>query len=144
MERCDVMAWTEPHGAPDNRDTLLAEQIARVLQVDEVLQLECDVMHLDVITSDEIYRVMICVAAHEHKEIIDPIRNAEAQYPLVELGRLLWIVNYEGDVPEFQRTDAEMTQMLAEVIPFLEKCDRGVLVVLKHQSRAHPGNRIVA
>ena len=59
MERCDVMAWTEPHRSPDNRGSLLAEQIARILQVDEVLQLECDVMHLDVITSDEIYRVMI-------------------------------------------------------------------------------------
>ena len=101
MERCDVMAWTEPHGSPDNRDSLSGRTDRTNLQMGEILQLECDVMHLDIIASDKIYCMMICVAAQKHEEIVDPVRNTEAQYLLVEFGDLALALDYEGDVPNF-------------------------------------------
>src|SRR5580704_2202644 len=59
----DVMPRTMAQRSPDDRDLALAEQIARILQVDEVLQLERHVMHLGRAATDEIHRVVIAVAA---------------------------------------------------------------------------------
>ena len=43
VERRDVVAGPEPHRPPDDRDVLLAEQIAGALQMREIAQLERDV-----------------------------------------------------------------------------------------------------
>src|SRR5580692_2043542 len=50
----DVVPRAVPQRSPDDRDLALAEQVARILQVDEVLQLERHVMHLVAGAADEI------------------------------------------------------------------------------------------
>jgi hypothetical protein len=71
-------------------------------------------------------------------------RHPEAQDLVVELARLLRVVDHPGDVAEFQRTDAVVRQVLAHVVPLFEQRDRGALVVLKRKHRAYTGDRVVA
>src|SRR5690348_8145889 len=101
-------------------------------------------MQLDGAAADEIHRVMIGTTAHEDEEVVDPVGDAKAEHLGIELRGLLRILDHEGDMAEFQRADAVMLQMLAEIIPFLEQRDGGALVVLKRQYRADAGRGIVA
>ena len=71
----DVMARALAQRAPDDRDAPLPEQVAGILDVDEILELERHVMQLDVLALDEVHGVVVRVAAHEHEEIADPVRR---------------------------------------------------------------------
>ncbi len=115
-----------------------------VLQMDEVLQLERHVMHFRGRAADEIHGVMIRIAAHEHEEVGNPIRDPEAHHLAVKLGGLCRILDDPGDVAELERPDAVVLQMLAEIAPFLEQRDRRALVILKREHRPDARNRIVA
>src|SRR3984885_4269800 len=55
----DVVARTVAQRSPDDRDPALAEQVAGILQVDEIFQLEGHVVHFDIVAADEIHRVMV-------------------------------------------------------------------------------------
>src|SRR3569833_2844596 len=62
MERRDVVARSESHRSPDDREFPFPDQVARSLQVREIPQLERDVVHLDALAADEIHRVMVGIA----------------------------------------------------------------------------------
>src|SRR5579884_1098813 len=141
---CDIVPRTVAQRPPDDRDLALAKQVARVLQMNEILQLERHVMHFDVVAANEIHGVVISVATHEHEEVFDPIGDAETHHFLIELGRLLRIIDHPGDVAELERTDADMQEVLAQIAPLLEQRDGGALVVLEGQRRANARNRIIA
>ena len=136
------MARAVAQRSPDDRDLALAEQVAGILQVDEVLQLEGHVVHFDVVAADEIHRVMVGVAAHEHEKIVDPVGHLKAEHLLVEFSGLLRVVDHPGDVAEFQRADAIVLQVLAEIAPFLEQRDGGALVVLEGEDLADAGRDV--
>src|SRR4029077_8129066 len=101
-------------------------------------------MQLDGAAEDEIDGVVIGIETHEDEEIVDPVGNAKAEHLGIELGRLLWILDDESDVAEFERPDSVMLQMLAEIAPLLEQRDGGALVVLKRQHGADAGRGIAA
>src|SRR5580704_3487885 len=66
----DVVPRTVAQRSPDDRDFLLPEQIAGILQMDEILQLEGHVVHFAGGAADEIHGVMIGITAHEDKKIV--------------------------------------------------------------------------
>src|SRR5262249_25314780 len=140
----DIVPRTVAQRPPDDRDSLLAHDLARVLQMHEVFELERDVMELHVWPGEEVHGVMIAVAAHEAEEIPDPVGDAEAEHLLVERHGALDVGREEGDVPELERPDAGDLRVLAEIAPVLEQLDGGALVVLERQHLAHAGNRIIA
>ena len=119
-----------------------AEQVAGVLQMREVAQLERDVMHGAVRAGDEIHRVMVGVAAHEHEEIVDPVRHLEAQHARVELRDRLGIVDVERDVAELEHADAGDVLAAADRLPLLEQLDRGALGILERQHLAEAGRDV--
>src|SRR5690242_6378913 len=120
MERRDVVARAEPHRSPDDRNSSLAKKIAGGLQMREIPQLEGDVMHLDVLADNEIDRVMVGVAAHEHEEVADPVGNAEAEDVAVELGHRPGIMGDEGDMSELQHAGPDDLLTVADIGPFVE------------------------
>jgi hypothetical protein len=85
VEGGEVVPGAKTHRPPDDRNLPLAEKIARRLQVGEIFQLVGDVMHLDILAGDEIYRMMVGVAAHEDEEIADPVGDTETENLAVEL-----------------------------------------------------------
>ena len=69
---------------------------------------------------------------------------AEAQHLAVKLGGLRRVLHHPGDVAELERSDAVVLQMLAEIAPLLEQCDRRALVVLEGENRPDARHRVVA
>src|SRR6516162_8994570 len=96
-------------------------------------------MQLDGAAADEIHRVMVGVAAHEHEEVVDPVGDAKAEHLGIELRRLLRIFDDEGDMAEFQWPDAVMLQMLAEVAPSLNSSMVVPLLSLNVSTGPMPG-----
>jgi hypothetical protein len=141
VEGRDVVAGPEPHRPPDDRDFPLPEQVAGVLQMREVLQLEGDVMHVDVLAGDEVHRVVVGVAAHEHEEIADPVGHSKAQHLCIELGHRLGVVHGEGNVAKFERADAADRLAVADEGPFVEQLDHGAFGIGERQQfgRARDG-----
>src|SRR6266436_1420546 len=117
----DVVSRAVPQRTPDDRDLFLTHHLARVLQMHEVLELECDVMKLHVRTGEEIHGVMIWIAAHEAEEIADPVGDAKAEHPLVECHGALDVGREKGDVPEPERPNTGNPRLLGEIVPFLEQ-----------------------
>src|SRR3984885_15800516 len=101
-------------------------------------------MHLQVAATDEIYRVVIRVAAQEYEEIVDAVGNLEVQHLLVKLRCFSGIVHDPRNVAELERADTDRLQMFAEITPFLEQRDRRALVVLERQYLPDAGNGVVA
>src|SRR5207249_8973084 len=89
-----------PQRTRDDRYLFLAQHVAGVLKMHEILELEGDVMQLHVGPGEEIHGVMIRVAAHEAEEIPDPIGDTKAEDPLVEGNRALDVGRKESDMPE--------------------------------------------
>ena len=110
----------------------------------EVLHLESDVIHLAAGAANEVYRVVVGVAAHEDEIVVDPVRNLESKNAGVEFGHFIRVFHVPRDMAELERADAVMRQVLAEIIPFLEQRDRGSLVVLETEQRTDAGRGIVA
>ena len=140
----DVVARPVAQRSPDDRDRLLAEQLAGVLDLGEVLHLEGDVMHLRLLAGEEIHRVVVRPAAQEREEVLDPVGHAEAEHLRIELGDLLGVVDDEGDVAELERADADHLVMLAEIAPLREQLDGRALRVLELQHLADARDRVVA
>src|SRR5262245_41039784 len=111
MVNRDVVARPMPHRPPVDGHLAQREQFAGVLDVCEVLHFEGDVMHLDLCTAQEIHGVMVRVASQEDEIVFDPVRYPESQHPAVEIGHLLWVLHYTGDVPELERTCAQHLMM---------------------------------
>src|SRR4029077_13634742 len=78
----DVVTGPMPQRSPDDRHLFLSHQLARVLQVHEILELKGDVMKFGIGSGEEVHGVMIAVAAHEAEEVADPVGNAKTQHLL--------------------------------------------------------------
>src|SRR5262245_34106838 len=79
VDRPTVVAWAKPHRSPDDLDVLATEQVADVVQMRGVAQLERDVMHAAMRPGNEVHRVMVGVAAHENEHVADPVRYPKAE-----------------------------------------------------------------
>ena len=64
----DIMAGTVAQRPPDDRDRLLPEQLAGILNLGKILHLERDVMHLGFLAGQEVHGVMVRPAAQERKK----------------------------------------------------------------------------
>src|ERR1700682_3716437 len=78
MIDCHVVTRPMAHGSPVDLHLAEREQLAGILDVSKILHLECDVMHLGLRTAEEIYSVMVRIAAQENKIIFDPVGYSEA------------------------------------------------------------------
>ena len=119
----DVVARPVPQRSPDDRNRLLAEQLAGVLDVGEVLHLERDVVHLRLLAGEEVHRVMVRAAAQKREEVLHPVGNPEAEHLRIEFGDLPGVVDDEGDVAELERSNADHLMMMAEIVPVREQLD---------------------
>src|SRR5215211_914276 len=140
----DIMPGAVAQRSPDDRDLLLPQHLARVLQVREVFELEGDVMQLGAASADEIDGVMVGVAAHEDKEVADPVGHPEAHDAPVKLRRLLRARHREGHMPELQRSGAEHLLVAAEIAPLREQLDGRSFVVLEGEHLADARDRVIA
>src|SRR5271170_8266251 len=102
----DIVPRAVAQRAPDDRDALLPEQVAGILQMNEVLQFEGHVMHFAIGAADEIHRMMIRVAAHEDEKVVDPVGDLKSEDLAVKLRGLLRIFDHPRDVAELERPDA--------------------------------------
>ena len=73
MKRGYVVTGPKSQGPPDKRQFMPRKQIARITDMGDVFQLESNMVHSHLVTSDEIDRMVIWVAAHEDKKIFDPV-----------------------------------------------------------------------
>src|SRR5580700_10200263 len=89
----DIMPGAVAARAPDDRNVLAAEKIARRLDLRPVLQLERDVVHPRALAANEVDGVVVRTAAHEDEPVLDPVRDAEAENAAVEVGKLLRLRN---------------------------------------------------
>ena len=85
MEGRDIMTGAQSHRSPDDLDVFLLKQVAGILDVREVTKLECDVVHRAMRAGDEIDGVVVGIAAHEHEEVVDPVRHPEAECLRIEI-----------------------------------------------------------
>ncbi len=83
----DVVADAVAARSPDQRNLLLAEEIAGRADMLPILRLEGDVVHLVGLAVQQIDRVMIGTAAQEREEIAHPVGNAEAEQLGKEIDR---------------------------------------------------------
>ncbi len=81
----DIVPGPMASRSPDDRNILAAKEIARTQELRRVLQLEGDVVHMRALALHEIYGVMVGTAAHEHKPVADPVRDAESEHAAVEV-----------------------------------------------------------
>src|SRR6476619_4176915 len=129
----DIVSGAVAQRSPDDRDAVMREHIATLLDRREVAHLEGDMVYLGALAADEVHGVVVRVAAHEHEEIPVPVRHLEAEYALIEIAGLLHVGNDEGAVAELYRADAHNLLVGGEVIPLGEHLDGSPLVVLEGQ-----------
>jgi hypothetical protein len=101
------------------------------------------VMHVDLVAFDEVHRVVVCVAAHEHEEIIDPVGDAEAQHLAVELDHRLRLRHEEGDMSDLEHAGAHHLLLVADMTPFAEQLDAGAFGILERQHLGQARNGVV-
>src|SRR5262245_54668682 len=75
-----VVSGTVAQRSPDDRDAVLREHVAAVLDRGEIADLEGDVVHPRALAAQEVHGVMVGIAAHEHEEVAVPVRYLEAQH----------------------------------------------------------------
>ena len=127
----DVVSGAVPQRSPDDRDAVLRKHVAAVLQMREVAQLERDVVHVGALALDEVHRVVVGIAAHEHEDVLDPVGHAEAEDALVEIRDRLHVRHHEGDVAELERRDAADRLVRRQELPVRDQLDGGALDVLE-------------
>jgi hypothetical protein len=101
-------------------------------------------MHLGAFASDEIHRMVVGVAAHEHKEVADPVRDTKAQHFAVELCQRLRLRGDESDMAELEHADPDHRVVIADHAPFAEQLDLRAFGVLERQHLRQAGNGTVA
>src|SRR4051812_13065323 len=85
----DIVSGAVAQRSPDDRDAVMREHIATLLDRREVAHLEGDMVHLGALAADEVHGVVVRVAAHEYEKVTVPVRDLEAQHALIELAGLL-------------------------------------------------------
>src|SRR5262245_11378607 len=125
MEDRDVVARSEPQRTPQDRNVPLAKDLAGVLDVSEVAQLEGEMVHGGGVALDEVHRVMVGVAAEKYEQVFDPIGDAKAEHLFVERRDAFRIRCDIGEMADLDRTDAGGLMLLADALPLREQLDRG-------------------
>ena len=68
-----VVTRTKSQRTPDQRYSSLRQQVAGILHVREVIQLECNMMHSNNIAPQKIHGMVIRTAPHEYEKV--PIQS---------------------------------------------------------------------
>src|SRR5262245_9612401 len=98
-----------------------------------VPQLERDVMHHGLRALDEIYRVVVGIAAQEDEKILHPVRNPKTKHAFVEVRDRFWIGHEKRQVSELVGSDANDLMIVTEIVPLREQLDRRALGIMKRQ-----------
>ncbi len=76
----NIMAWSVPTWSPRKFDTVVGKYIRAPANLAKVSQLEGKVKHTLPCAGLEVHCMMICVAAHEDKVVLDPVGSSKSQY----------------------------------------------------------------
>jgi len=81
------------HFAPTSPQAFAVRDVARPTDMPPIMQFECKMKDAPSFVAHKIHAVMIGVAAHEDKEVLEPVRPAEAERLLVIRGGLLRVAD---------------------------------------------------
>src|SRR5262249_19921125 len=135
----DIVAGPMTHRPPVDGHLAQRKQFAGVLDVCEVLHFEGNVMHLDLLTTEEVNGVMVWVASQENKIVFDPVRYAEAQHPAVEIGHPPRVLPHTGDGSRLKRPAAQHLMVEAQVFQSVKDPTRGPNRIFKGKIFPFPG-----
>src|SRR5713226_6301651 len=99
----DVVSGAMAQRSPDDRDLVMREHIAAVLDGGEIPHLERNMVHPRSFAAQEIHGVVVWVAAHEHEKVAVPVRYLETHHAFIKIARLLHVRHHEGAVPKLDR-----------------------------------------
>src|SRR6516165_12542178 len=136
MVNCYIVTWPVPHRAPVDWHLAQGEHLARILNVGEILHFEGDVMHPRPRTAQEIYCVMVRIAAQEDKKVLDPVRYPEPQHAAVEFSQRLRILHFASDMAELKRPRSQYLMVGPQIVPFCEQFNRSARGIVESQQIA--------
>ncbi len=100
MIRSHVVAWPVTNRTPQNCAGIAREDLARLDEVRGVAKFERQMVHTDRIALQKIDGVMVGIAAHKDKEILDPIGDTESEDVAIKARHFLRVVDHEGQVSQ--------------------------------------------